>query len=256
VAAVLWGSRDLVRFFALRDLRVRYKQAVLGVLWVLLQPIASVIIFTLVFGRLADIGSDDVPYPLFALTGMVLWVYFSNATLQGSQVLVGNPQLVTKVAFPRVAAPAAAMLPPLVDLAVSMALVLALMIFYRLRPTWHLLAVPVWLALLVLAAFGMALWLSAINVRYRDVQHAIGPLMQIWLFASPVAYPGSLLGGWQEWVYALNPMAGILGIARWSVLGTPWPGWPVTVSLAVIAALLITGLRYFRRAEISFADVI
>ena len=254
--AVLWSSRDLIRFFALRDLRVRYKQAVLGVVWVLLQPIASVVIFTLVFSRLARISSEGVPYPLFALSGMVVWGYFSNATVNGSQVLVSNPQLVTKVSFPRVAAPAAAMLPPLVDLAVSMVLVLALMVYYGVRPTWHLLAVPVWLGLLVLTAFGLAVWLSAVNVRYRDVQHALGPLMQIWLFASPVAYPSSLLEGWQAWVYALNPMTGILGLARWSLLGTPWPGWPLVVSLTVIAAVLVTGLRYFRRAEISFADVI
>ena len=139
--------------------------------------------------------------------------------------MVGNPQLVTKVSFPRIAAPAAAMLPPLVDLAVSMALVVVLLVYYGVSPTWRVLATPIWLLLVVLAAFGTASWLSALNVRYRDIQHAVGPLMQIWLFASPVAYPASLLTGWPAFVYALNPMAGVLGIVRWSLLGTPWPGW-------------------------------
>jgi ABC-type polysaccharide/polyol phosphate export permease len=252
----LWRSRDLVRFLALRDLRVRYKQAVLGVLWVLLQPIATVVIFTLVFGKLARISSQDIPYPLFALTGMVVWTYFSTATLRGSEVLVGNPQLVTKVYFPRVAAPAAALLPPLVDLAVSMVLVVALMGYYGVAPTWRVLATPIWLLLLVLAAFGVALWLCALNVRYRDVQHALGPLMQIWFFASPVVYPSALLSGWKELAFGINPMTGLMGLARWSLLGAPWPGWPLAVSLAAVAGVLGGGLRHFRRAERSFADVI
>jgi ABC-type polysaccharide/polyol phosphate export permease len=252
----LWQARDLVRFFALRDLRVRYQQAALGVVWVLLQPIASVVLFTLVFSRLARIGSEGVPYPLFALVGMVVWTYFSGAVARGSEVLVANPQLVTKVSFPRIAAPAAAMLPPLVDLAVSMALVVLLLLAYSRAPTWRLLAAPLWLVLLVLAAFGVSLWLSALNVRYRDVQHALGPVLQIWLFASPVAYPSTLLSGWQQAVYAVNPMSGVIGLARWSVLGTPWPGWPLGISVVVGAAVLGGGLSYFNRAQRSFADVI
>lgn len=254
--ASIWRARELIGFFALRDVRVRYKQAALGVLWVLLQPVATVAIFTVVFGRLARIGSDGVPYPLFALAGMVVWSYFSAATARGSESLVSNTQLVTKVSFPRIAAPAAAMLPPLVDLAVSLALVVVLLAYYGVNPGWRLLAVPVWLLLVVAAAFGTALWLSALNVRYRDVQHAIGPLMQIWLFASPVAYPASLLDGWHAVLYALNPMTGLLGVARWSVLGTPWPGWTAAVSLATLLLLLGTGSIYFTRAERSFADVI
>ena len=252
----VWRSRELIGFFALRDIRVLYKQAALGVLWVLLQPVATVVVFTLVFSRLANIDSQGIPYPLFALVGMVVWSYFSAATVRGSDVLVSNPQLVTKVSFPRIAAPAAAMLPPLVDMAVSLALVAVLFVYYGVSPTWRMLTAPACLLLVVLAAFGTTLWLAALNVRYRDVQHAVGPLMQLWLFASPVAYPASLFEGWHALVYALNPMAGLLGIARWSLLGTPWPGWPAVVSLITLLAVLGTGLLYFTRTERSFADVI
>ena len=252
----LWQARDLIRFLALRDVRVRYKQAVLGVVWVLLQPIATVLIFTLVFDRLANIDSQGIPYPLFALVGMVVWTYFSTAVSRASAVLVGNPELVTKVAFPRMAAPAAAMLPPLVDVAVSMILVALLLLYYDVAPSWRILATPLWLLLLVGAAFGVALWLSALNVRYRDVQNAIGTVLQVWLFASPVAYPSTLLSGWQELVFALNPMTGVIGLTRWSLLGAPWPGWSLAVSVAVVLTLLATGILYFRRTERSFADVI
>jgi ABC-type polysaccharide/polyol phosphate export permease len=252
----LWRSRDLVAFFALRDLRLRYKQAVLGVTWVLLQPIASVAIFTVVFGRLADIDSQGVPYPLFALLGFGVWTYFSSAIVSASEVFVKNPALVTKVYFTRIAAPAGASLPPLVDLAVSMVLVGILLLYYRLEPTWRLLTLPLSLILLVLTAFGPALLLSALNVRFRDVQHAVGPAMQIWFFASPIAYPSTLLSDRAELVYALNPVVGVMALTRWSVLGTPWPGWPLLVSSGTGAALLAAGLAYFRRSERFFADVI
>ena len=252
----LWRAKDLIGFFALRDLRVRYKQAALGAVWVLLLPVVTVVIFTLVFSRLADIDSEGIPYPLFALVGMIVWTYFSTATLRGSEVLVNNPQMVTKVSFPRMAAPAGALLTPLVDLAVSMALVVVLMLYYRAVPSWRIVAIPLWLLLMVLAAFAFTLWLSALNVRYRDVQYAVGPLMQVWFFASPVAYPSSLLSGWQELFYAINPIAGLIGLARWSLLDAPWPGWPLAASLVSVTVVLAGGLAYFRRAERSFADVI
>jgi ABC-type polysaccharide/polyol phosphate export permease len=252
----LWQARDLVAFFALRDLRLRYKQAVLGVAWVLLQPIATVAIFTMIFGRLVGITSEGVPYPLFALVGFSAWTYFSSATVRASEVFVNNPALVTKVYFPRIAAPTGAALPALVDLAVSLAMVGLLLIYYELAPSWRLLATPVWLTLLVLAALGPAFLLSALNVRYRDVQHAIGPIMQIWFLASPVAYPSTLLSSHGELLYALNPMVGVIGLARWSVLNTPWPGWPLAVSLGMVGVMLACGVSYFRRSERSFADVI
>ncbi len=252
----LWSSRELIGLLAGRDLRIRYKQTALGVIWVLLQPIASVAIFTLVFGRLAGISSQGVPYPLFALVGLVAWAYFSSSTVRASGVFISNPDLVTKVSFNRLAVPAAAVLPPLVDLAVCMGLVGVLMVYYGVVPTWRVVAVPVWVVLLVLTALGPALWLSALNVRYRDVQQALGPSMQIWLFASPVAYPSTLLSDQGQLLYSLNPMAGVLGLARWSLLGTPWPGWPLAVSLGMVAVVLAGGLVYFRRAERFFADVI
>ena len=197
-----------------------------------------------------------MPYPLFALAGMVVWSYFSGAVARGSESLVGNPELVTKVSFPRIAAPAAAVLSPLVDLVVSLALLAVLLVVYRRAPGWALLATPLWLRLVVLAALGVSLWLSALNVRFRDVKQALGPVLQVWLFASPVAYPSTGLEGWPRLLYALNPMVGVIGLARWSLLGTPWPGWPLAVSVVVLVVVLVIGAAYFSRASRTFADVI
>jgi ABC-type polysaccharide/polyol phosphate export permease len=252
----LWGARELVGFFALRDLKVRYKQAVLGVAWVLVQPIATVAAFTLVFDRLAGVGSEGIPYPLFALAGLMTWTFFSSTVSRASTVLVGDSALLTKVYFPRLAAPTGAMLPPLVDLGVTLVLALLLMFAYGVFPSWTILALPIWLLLLALTALGVSLWLSALNVRYRDVQHATVPLLQLWLFLSPVAYPSTLLSGWQQLAFALNPMTGVIEFGRWSLLGAPWPGWPLAVSVATASVVLATGVRYFRRAERTFADVI
>lgn len=252
----LWRARDIVLFLALRDVRIRYKQATLGVVWVLLQPIFTVVVFTFVFSRLAGVSSDGIPYPLFALVGAITWGYFSAATARASQVLISNPELVTKVSFPRMAVPASAMLPPLIDVAVSMALLVPMFIYYGLLPSWRLLFAPLWLVWLVLTTMGISAWLSALNVRYRDVQAAMGPALQIWLFASPVAYATSQLSGWKELAYSVNPISGVIGLGRWTVLDGPWPGWPVGVSFATSTLLLLTGVRFFRRAERGFADVI
>jgi ABC-2 type transport system permease protein/lipopolysaccharide transport system permease protein len=252
----LWRVRELVAFFALRDLKVRYKQAALGVAWVLLQPLAAVAAFTLVFDRVVGITSEGIPYPLFALSGLVTWTYFSSAVARASTVLVADSALITKVYFPRLAAPSAALLPPLVDLAVSLSLVAAFMMYFGVGPTWNVLAAPVWLLLVLLTAFGVSLWLSALNVRYRDVQQAIVPLLQLWLFLSPVFYPSTLLSGWREFVFALNPMTGVIAFGRWTLLDAPWPGWPLAVSVAVALVVSVSGVRYFRQRERTFADVI
>jgi len=243
-------------YFALRDLKLRYRQAFLGVVWVLAQPVATVAVFTLVFSRLAGIDSEGVPYPLFALVGTVTWTYFSSSVVAGSGALVTNASLVTKVYFPRMAAPAAAILPPALDLAISMVLVGAMAVYYRHFPGVQFLGVAMWLPALAVTALGVSLWLSALNVRYRDVQHAVAPLLQLWFFASPVAYPSTLLSGWQELVYSLNPMVGVIVLGRWSLLGTPWPGWSLLVSSASAVAIVIGGWVYFNRAQRSFADVI
>jgi ABC-type polysaccharide/polyol phosphate export permease len=252
----LWHARELIGYFALRDVKLRYRQAALGIVWVLAQPIASVAVFTLVFSRLAGVSSEGVPYPAFALVGMLTWTYFSSVVVAGSGALVNNASLVTKVHFPRMAAPAAALLPPAVDLTISLLLFGAVAAYYRVFSGLRLLAVPAWLLLLMGTALGVGLWLSALNVRYRDVQHAVAPVLQVWLFVSPVAYPASLLSGWQELLYSVNPVVGVIQLGRWSLLGTPWPGWTLLVSSVSAAVVLASGLAYFARAQRSFADVI
>jgi ABC-type polysaccharide/polyol phosphate export permease len=226
------------------------------VLWVLIKPVASVVVFTVVFNGLAGISAEGVPYPLFALVGIVTWTYFSSSVEAASTALVSNVSLVTKVRFPRVTAPAACLLSPAVDLGISLALVVATMAYFRVFPGLQLLGAVAWLLLLAATTMGIGLWLSALNVRFRDVQHAVGPAMQLWFFASPVAYPSTLFTGWHELVYAVNPMAGVIELGRWALLGAAWPGWSLAVSSASTLLVLLTGLWYFDRAQRSFADVI
>lgn len=252
----LWRARDLIGYLALRDVKVRYRQTMLGIAWVLVQPLAAVLLLTIIFSRLARVESQGIPYPLFALVGIMAWTYFASATTAASQSLINNESLVTKVYFPRMAAPVAALVRPGVDLAVTMILVVALSVYFDVRPGVAVLALPVWLLLVVVATLGPALWLAAVSVRYRDVQHALPPLLQLGLLASPVAYPFALIEGWGAWVYALNPMAGVIEVGRWSLLGTPWPGPMVVVSAASSVLFLVAGLLYFQRAQQTFADVI
>ena len=252
----LWQARELVALFAQRDLRVRYRQAALGVLWVLGQPVAGVLVFTVVFAHLTQVNTAGVPYPMFALAGLLAWNYFVGVVVSGSDVLVDNSSLVTKVYFQRLAAPVSALLPPLVDLLVAAGLLVPLWLAYQVFPGWRLLALPLWVLLLIVTALGPCLWLSALNVRYRDVRHAIAPLLQIGLFLSPVAYPATELTGWARWVYALNPMAGPIDFGRWCLLGSAWPGWTLAVSTGSALLLFGLGYRYFRRSERSFADVV
>ena len=252
----LWRSRELVGFFALRDLRVRYKQALLGAAWVVLQPLVTVVVFTMVFNRLAGVDTGGLPYPVFALSGLLSWTYFSSTAGRASDVLVGNASLITKVYFPRLTAPVAGLLPPLVDLAVGLGALLVLCVVYGVGPGWRLLGAPLWLLLLVATTLGLGLWLSALNVRYRDVRSAVVPLLQVMLFVSPVAYPVELVPDDLRVLYALNPLVGVLGLGRWALVGAPWPGLPLAVSTVVAVLLLVSGAWYFQRAERSFADVI
>jgi lipopolysaccharide transport system permease protein len=253
----LWRYRELGGFLALRDLKVRYKQAVFGAAWAVFQPLAGAVVFTLVFGRLAKVPSDGIPYPLFAFVGLSVWSYHASSVTRATQSLVGNAPLVTKVYFPRLLVPLAAVLPGLVDLALSLLTLVVLLVVYETVPSGAVLTLPMWVVALVATSFSVGLWLSALNVQYRDVNHAVTLFVQLWLFVSPVAYPSSMVegGGWR-WVYALNPMAGVIDGFRWALVQGPRPGPTVLVSMAVILVLLVSGVLYFQRTERRFADVI
>jgi ABC-type polysaccharide/polyol phosphate export permease len=254
--AELWCSREIVWFFALRDLRVRYKQAVIGVAWVILQPAITVLAFTLVFDRLAEVDSQGLPYAVFALAGLLGWTYVSQCISRGSEVLVGNTSLVTKVYFPRLTAPMSALGPPLVDLLVGLCLFAVISLSYGVTPGPALLLLPLWLALLGLTAFGPLCYLAALNVRFRDIRQIVPTALQALLFLSPVAYSSASLEGVARHLYALNPVVGAVETGRFVLTGAPWPGMMVAISTGVALILALTGVAYFQRAARNFADVI
>jgi lipopolysaccharide transport system permease protein len=252
----LWAYRELAVVLALRDLKVRYKQTALGVAWAVIQPLAAAIIFSLVFGRLVNLPSEDVAYPVFVYAGVVLWTYFSNGLDSVSNSLVQNRDLVTKVYFPRLLAPLATALPGLVDFTASLAILVVAMAVYGVVPGVALVFVPLWILGTVVVLLGAGLWLAALNVQYRDVRHTLTFLVQVWLFASPVVYPASLVHGAWRYLYAVNPMSTAINGFRWSLLDARAPGVESFVSLAVALALVAGGLVYFLRADRRFADVI
>jgi lipopolysaccharide transport system permease protein len=252
----LWSSRELVLILALRNIKIRYKQTLLGVAWAVLQPLAGVAIFTIVLGRLANIPSEGIPYPVFVFAGLALWMYFSNAASAAAESLVQYRDLVTKVYFPRLLAPLAAILPGLIDLGISLLAVGVFMVVFGVVPSAAIAFVPFWILAAVLITFGVALWLSALNARYRDVRNALSFLLQIWLFATPVVYPSSLVHGGWHFLLAMNPIAGLVEVFRWSLIGAPAPGAWVLVSFAVGLLILLSGLIYFGRVQRRFADFI
>lgn len=252
----LWAHRELVAFLALRDVKVRYKQAAFGFAWAIVQPLAGAIALTLVFRRLVGVPSDGAPYAAFAFVGFLAWTYFSTTLGGVTRSLVDNASLITKVYFPRLSAPLATLLPALIELAIGLAVLLVGLVVTGRGIPLAVLTLPVWIIALVVSVVGPGLLLATLNVSYRDAHHGFGLLMQLWLFASPVAYPASLIRGAWRYVYALNPMSTAITGLRWATLGTPAPGREGLVSLAVAALLLLAGLRYFRRAERRFADVI
>lgn len=254
--AELWRYRELVWFFAMRDVKVRYKQAALGAAWAVLQPVAGAVVFTVVFGRLAKAPSDDIPYLLFAFAGVSLWSYFSSSITNATSSLVGNVSLVTKVYFPRLAAPVAAVLPALVDLGVAMVILAILMAVFGWAPTLAIVTLPLWVLATVALALGVGLSLATVNVRYRDVKNAIGLFIQLWLFTTPVGYSSELIHGGWRYLYYLNPMAGIIDGFRWSLFGRPAPTAFSLLSLLVLLVALWSGCRLFARGERRFADVI
>lgn len=253
----LWASRELLYFLVLRDLKVRYRQTALGVGWALLQPLLTMLIFSVVFGRLARIPSDGVPYPLFAYAGLLLWGLFAHGVSEMGVSLVNNRNLLTKVYFPRLVLPLAPLVIGLVDLAVASPLLAVLMVGYGVGPGLAVLAAPLFVAMAFASALAVGVWLAALNVKYRDVRYTIPFLVQVWLFATPIAYPSSLLP--QPWrtLYGLNPMAGAVDGLRWSLFGhVAAPGALILLSAAVTAVLLAGGVWYFRRTERTFADLI
>jgi lipopolysaccharide transport system permease protein len=254
--AELWAYRELAYALAAKDLKVRYKQTFFGVAWAVLQPVLAVVIFTVIFGRLAGLTSEGLPYSVFAYAGMSLWIYVSAATSTAALSLVDNRELVSKVFFPRVLAPIAAVVPGLVDLAVALPILGVLMAAYGIAPGAELALLPLWVVAAASIALGVGLWLSALNVKYRDVKYALAFGLQLWFFATPVVYSGSLVEGGWRYVFAANPMVGVLEGFRWSALGTSAPGAELLVSLAAALVLFAGGVLYFQRVEHYAADLI
>jgi len=249
--------RDLLFFLAWRDISVRYKQTMLGAAWAVIQPFFSMVVFSLFFGRLAKIPSDGVPYPIFSYAAMLPWQYFATATARSSNSLVGSSNLLTKVYFPRLVIPLASVLPAMIDFAIAFVVLLGMMVYYGIAPTWNVLFLPLFLLLALVTALGVGLWLSAMNVQYRDIRYAVPFLVQFWMFASPVTYPSSLVPEQWRALYGINPMASVIEGFRWALLGTTsGPGPMTVVSVAAALLILVSGAYYFRRMERTFADVV
>jgi lipopolysaccharide transport system permease protein len=252
----LWSSRELVLILALRNIKIRYQQTFLGIFWAVLQPLAGVAIFTIVLGRLAKIPSEGIPYPVFVYAGLALWMYFSNAASAAAESLVQYRDLVTKVYFPRLLAPLAAILPGLIDLGISVLAVGVFMVIFGVAPTGAIALLPLSVLVAVLVTLGVGLWLSALNARYRDVRNALSFLLQIWLFATPVVFPSSLVHGRWHYLLAINPIAGPVEVFRWSLIGAPAPGSWVLVSFGAGFLVLSSGVVYFARVQRRLADFI
>lgn len=251
----LWQYRELLYFLCWRDIKVRYKQTALGVAWAIVQPLMTMVLFSLFFGRLAKMPSDGVPYPLFVFTALVPWMFFSNGITQSAGSLVENASLLKKVYFPRLAVPIASIIAGVVDFFCSFVVLIALMLYYGVVPSLSILTLPLFLALACTASLGIGLWLSALNVQFRDVRYVIPFLTQLWLFATPIAYPSSLLSEPLRSLYGLNPMVGVVEGFRWALLGTEAsPGPMLLVSSLVSVVVLVTGAFYFRRMEVTFSD--
>lgn len=253
----MWRYRELLGFLTWRDLKIRYRQTVLGAAWAILQPLLIMVVFTLFFGQLAKVPSDDIPYPLFSFAGLVPWTLFTYGLQQSSQSLVGNANLLTKVWFPRLVLPLSSVLSGVVDFALSMLVLFAMMLGWGYLPGWRALAMIPLVFLAVASSLAVGVWLSALAVRYRDVRFTLPFITQLWLFATPIAYPASLTSGWKRWLLSLNPMSAVVEGFRWSLLGSDSSIGPfLAVSTGVVLLAGVAGLLYFRRTELSFADVI
>ena len=253
----IWAYRELLYLLIWRDIKVRYKQTALGAAWAVIQPLFTMLVFSLFFGRLAKVPSDGIPYPIFAFTALVPWTFFAAGLNMSSNSLVGSANLVQKVYFPRLIIPVATVLSGLVDLAISMLVLFALMAWYHIAPSWSALWLPAFVLLALVTALGVGLWLSAMNVKYRDVRYLLPFLAQLWMYATPVAYPSSLLHEPWRTVFGVNPMAGVVEGFRWALLGTSTRPGPMIIASSVAGTmLLVSGAFYFRRTERTFADVV
>jgi len=254
--AELWSSRELLYFLTLRDIKVRYKQTLMGVAWVILQPLTTALIFTIVFTRFVRLDAGALPYPLFTLSGLLLWLFFANAVTNSTHSLVSNANLITKVYFPRMFIPAASVGAGLVDLAVACLLLIALFLYYSLPLTLNLLLLPLFVLMIALLALGAGLLSAAVTVKYRDMRHALPFIIQLWMFASPVIYPVSLVPDNWKWLVMINPVAGIIEGFRASLTGLPFDWRHISISGAIIVTLLMSSVYIFRRFENTFADVV
>jgi len=255
--ASLWQYRELLYFLVWRDLKVRYKQTAIGAAWALLQPLMTMLIFTVIFSQFAKIPSDGLPYPIFAYTALLPWTYFAGALSRSSTSVVSEAHLISKVYFPRAVLPLAGTLSGILDFAVAFVLLVGMMTWYGITPGWGLLALPFFLLLALATALAVGLWCSALNVRYRDVGYVIPFLTQCWMYASPVAYPVSLVPERWRFIYSLNPMAGVIEGFRWALLGKLGPDFGVmAASTVVVAVVLVGGLVFFKRMEKTFVDVV
>ena len=253
----LWEYRELLYFLVWRDIKVRYKQTALGASWAIIQPFMTMVVFSLFFGHLARMPSDGLPYPIFTFAALVPWTFFANGLSQSSNSLVGSSNLITKVYFPRLIVPLASVFSGIVDFLIAFAVLLVIMLYYGLVPTLNILWLPLFVLLSLVTSLGVGLWLSALNVKYRDVRYIVPFVTQFWLFATPIAYPSSLLHEPWRTIYGLNPMVGVVEGFRWALLRTSTvPGPIVAVSASAAVLILVTGAFYFRRMEKTFADIV
>ncbi len=253
----LWEYRELLYFLIWRDIKVRYKQTVLGAAWAIIQPFLTMVVFSLFFGKLAKVPSDGIPYPIFSYAALVPWTFFAQGLSQASNSLVGSANMIKKIYFPRLAVPIATVLAGVVDFILAFGVLLLMMLYYGIVPTLNVLWLPLFFLLALITSLGVSLWLSTMNVQFRDVRYTVPFITQFWLFATPIAYPSSLLSEPWRTLYGLNPMAGVVEGFRWALLGTGTTSGPIIfVSSAVALILLVSGAYYFRRMEKTFADVV
>ena len=253
----LWVYRELIYFLTWRDLKVRYKQTALGAAWAILQPFLSMVVFSIFFGGLLNVSSGDVPYPIFSYTGLLPWIMFSKALTDASRSLVVNRNMITKVYFPRMVIPMSSVFSSVVDFAIAFVILLGMMLFYRITPTSAVWTLPLFILLALVTALGVGLWLSSLNVIYRDVGYVLPFLTQLWFYLTPIVYSATIVPEQWRILFALNPMVGVVEGFRWALLGTETaPGPVVAVSAVISVILLITGMYYFRRMERNFADLV